>query len=79
MDELVERFVDAASRGDVAAVSSLLSRSAPLLDRPGASGWTALMLAARHGHFAVAETLLSLGFEPKPAITQNPYVFIRIK
>ena len=66
MDEMVERFVDAASRGDVAAVSSLLSRSASLLDRPGANGWTALMLAARNGHFTVAETLLSHGFEPQP-------------
>ncbi|CAL8255192.1 unnamed protein product [Boreogadus saida] len=60
-EEMVERFVDAASRGDVAAVSSLISRCASLLDRPGANGWNALMLAARNGHYTVTETLLSHG------------------
>jgi len=64
MEEMVERFVDAASRGDVAAVSSLLSHSASLVNRPGANGWTALMLAARNGHFTVAQTLLAHGYEP---------------
>ncbi|KAK0156501.1 Peroxisomal NADH pyrophosphatase NUDT12 [Merluccius polli] len=61
LEETVERLGDAASRGDVAAVRSLLARSASLLNRPGTSGWTALMLAARNGHFTVAETLLSHG------------------
>lgn len=64
MEEMVERFVDAASRGDVTAVSSLLSRSASLVNRPGANGWTALMLAARNGHVTVAQTLLAHGYEP---------------
>ena len=73
-EEMVERFVDAASRGDVAAVSSLISRCPSLLDRPGANGWNALMLAARNGHYTVTETLLSHGFEPQTSITQTKKV-----
>ncbi|XP_071759588.2 NAD-capped RNA hydrolase NUDT12 [Centroberyx gerrardi] len=60
-EELLERFLDAAARGDLSRLSDLLSRSPRLLDRAGHSGWTALMLAARNGHFQVVETLLAHG------------------
>lgn len=60
-EEMVERFLDAAARGDLAQVSTLLSHSPSLLNRKGYSGWTALMLASRNGHFPVVEALLSQG------------------
>ncbi|XP_054629531.1 peroxisomal NADH pyrophosphatase NUDT12 isoform X2 [Dunckerocampus dactyliophorus] len=60
-EEMVEKFLDAASRGDTAQVSLLLSHAPSLLNRAGHSGWTALMLAARNGHQPVAEALLSHG------------------
>ncbi|XP_067250326.1 peroxisomal NADH pyrophosphatase NUDT12 isoform X1 [Chanodichthys erythropterus] len=60
-DELLERFLDASSRGDVETVSVLTSQSRELLNRRGDQGWTALMLAARNGHYEVAKVLLSNG------------------
>lgn len=60
-DEMVERFLDAAARGDLAQVSVLLTHSPSLINRKGNSGWTALMLAARNGHYSVVEALLSQG------------------
>uniref|UniRef100_A0A8C2X4V9 NAD-capped RNA hydrolase NUDT12 n=1 Tax=Cyclopterus lumpus TaxID=8103 RepID=A0A8C2X4V9_CYCLU len=54
-------FLDAAARGDLVQVSSLLALGPSLLNRTGHSGWTALMLAARNGHYEVAEALLSHG------------------
>lgn len=60
-DELLERFLDASSRGDVETVSVLMSQSRELLNRRGEQGWTALMLAARNGHYEVAKVLLSNG------------------
>lgn len=59
--ELLERFLDAASRGDLTQVSSLLSTSPSLIDQSGQNGWTALMLAARNGHYNLVEGLLEHG------------------
>ncbi|XP_056146266.1 peroxisomal NADH pyrophosphatase NUDT12 [Lampris incognitus] len=59
MEELVEKFLDVAARGDVRQVSTLLSHSPSLINRTRTNGWTALMLAARNGHYHVVETLLS--------------------
>lgn len=60
-EEMVERFLDAAARGDLTQVSALLSNSPSLIDKKGNSGWTALMLAARNGHYPMVEALLSQG------------------
>ncbi|XP_056274863.1 peroxisomal NADH pyrophosphatase NUDT12 isoform X2 [Pseudoliparis swirei] len=60
-EEAVERLLDAAARGDLVQVSSLLALGPSLLNRAGHSGWTALMLAARNGHYDVAQALLLLG------------------
>uniref|UniRef100_A0A673G5J7 NAD-capped RNA hydrolase NUDT12 n=2 Tax=Sinocyclocheilus rhinocerous TaxID=307959 RepID=A0A673G5J7_9TELE len=59
--ELLERFLDAASRGDEEALSLMLSQSRELLDQRGEQGWSALMLAARNGHYDAARVLLSNG------------------
>lgn len=61
-EELVERFLDAAAKGDLAQVSTLLSHTSSLVNEMGYSGWTALMLAARNGHYDVVEALLSQGY-----------------
>ncbi|XP_042372092.1 NAD-capped RNA hydrolase NUDT12-like, partial [Plectropomus leopardus] len=60
-EEMVERFLDAAARGDLTQVSTLLSHAPSLINQTGYSGWTALMLAARNGQYQVAEELLSHG------------------
>ncbi|XP_072243355.1 NAD-capped RNA hydrolase NUDT12 [Leuresthes tenuis] len=60
-EEMVEKLLDAAARGDLDQVSTLLSQVPSLTNQTGYSGWTALMLAARNGHHHVVERLLSLG------------------
>ncbi|XP_047448648.1 peroxisomal NADH pyrophosphatase NUDT12 [Mugil cephalus] len=60
-EEMVEKFLDAAARGDLTHVSTLLSHAPSLINQTGYSGWTALMLAARNGHYHVVEKLLELG------------------
>ncbi|XP_035496839.1 peroxisomal NADH pyrophosphatase NUDT12 [Scophthalmus maximus] len=60
-EEAVEKFLDAASRGDLTQVSTLLTHGPSLINQTGNNGWTALMLAARNGHFHVVEALLSNG------------------
>lgn len=61
-EETVERFLDAAARGDLTHVSTLLSHVPSVINQTGHSGWTALMLAARNGHYHVVEKLLSHGY-----------------
>ncbi|XP_076859633.1 NAD-capped RNA hydrolase NUDT12 [Brachyhypopomus gauderio] len=60
-EEMVERFLDYASRGDMVRVSEMISYSSQLLNERGEQGWTALMLAARNGHFGLVKDLLSKG------------------
>lgn len=60
-EDMVEKFLDAAARGDMSQVSILLSHVPSLINQTGYSGWTALMLAARNGHSHVVEKLLSHG------------------
>ncbi len=61
-EEMMERFLDAAARGDLAQVSTLLSNMPSLINQRGYNDWTALMLAARNGHCHVVEALLSHGY-----------------
>jgi NAD+ diphosphatase len=60
-EELLERFLDYASRGDLAKVSGMISHSSFLVNESGENGWTALMLAARNGHTDIVDNLLSNG------------------
>lgn len=57
----MDRFLDAAARGDTSLVSSLLSNAPSLLNCTGQNGWTALMLAARNGHHDLVGELLRHG------------------
>uniref|UniRef100_A0A3Q3ISY6 NAD(+) diphosphatase n=1 Tax=Monopterus albus TaxID=43700 RepID=A0A3Q3ISY6_MONAL len=60
-EDMVEKFLDAAARGDLTQVSTLLTLVPALINQTGYSGWTALMLAARNGHYSVVEELLAHG------------------
>uniref|UniRef100_A0A6Q2YEE7 NAD-capped RNA hydrolase NUDT12 n=1 Tax=Esox lucius TaxID=8010 RepID=A0A6Q2YEE7_ESOLU len=60
-EELLERFLDYASRGDLGKVSTMISQFSSLINESGGNGWTALMFAARNGHIDVVDTLLSNG------------------
>uniref|UniRef100_A0A3B3R0G5 NAD-capped RNA hydrolase NUDT12 n=1 Tax=Paramormyrops kingsleyae TaxID=1676925 RepID=A0A3B3R0G5_9TELE len=60
-EQILVRFLDGASRGDGALVSSMLLQAGFLLNVSGDDGWTALMLAARSGHSEVVKVLLSKG------------------
>lgn len=70
IEEMVGRFLDAAARGELSAVSSMLSHSPSLVHRSAENGWTALMLAARNGHYDIVEALLSFGSD-KFSINQS--------
>lgn len=61
LDEMVQQFLEHASSGDLVKVSSLISHSRRLLNESGKQGWTALMLAARNGHYDMVKALLSEG------------------
>ncbi|XP_051524488.1 peroxisomal NADH pyrophosphatase NUDT12 [Myxocyprinus asiaticus] len=60
-DELLEKYLDCCSRGDLEKVSVMMSHSSELMNQRGETGWTALMFAARNGHFELAKLLLSKG------------------
>lgn len=60
-EQLTGPFLEAAARGDLPQLGRLLSRTPELIHRTADGGWTALMLAARNGHYDVAEALLSHG------------------
>ncbi|XP_072537973.1 NAD-capped RNA hydrolase NUDT12 isoform X2 [Salminus brasiliensis] len=60
-DEMVQQFLDYSFRGDLVKVSAMISHSRHLLNESGKQGWTALMLAARNGHYDVVQALLAKG------------------
>ncbi|XP_063050379.1 peroxisomal NADH pyrophosphatase NUDT12 [Engraulis encrasicolus] len=64
--DMAQRFFNFAAQGDVAQVTSLISNSSFLINQRGENGWTALMLAARNGHFEVAKVLIAKGCDLSP-------------
>ncbi|XP_030633707.1 NAD-capped RNA hydrolase NUDT12 [Chanos chanos] len=60
-DEMVEKFLDYAAKGDLEKISAMISHSTTLINERGEQGWTALMFAARNGHYEVAKILISNG------------------
>uniref|UniRef100_A0A674MQC9 NAD-capped RNA hydrolase NUDT12 n=1 Tax=Takifugu rubripes TaxID=31033 RepID=A0A674MQC9_TAKRU len=65
-EQMMERFLIAAARGDLPQMRILLTHILSLINQTGYSGWTALMLAARNGHYNVVEALLSQSFDKLP-------------
>lgn len=59
--DLLQRFLDAASTGDMQTLMLMIDQSSDLLNQRGEKGWSALMLAARHGHQEVVKALLENG------------------
>ncbi|CAN9512640.1 unnamed protein product [Ophioblennius macclurei] len=60
-EETVEKFLEAAARGDLSQVSTMLGHDPSLIHRTGKGGWTALMFGARNGHYEVVKALLGRG------------------
>uniref|UniRef100_A0A8C5DPZ9 NAD-capped RNA hydrolase NUDT12 n=2 Tax=Gouania willdenowi TaxID=441366 RepID=A0A8C5DPZ9_GOUWI len=60
-EETLQRFLDAAARGDVNHVTTLLSQVPLIINQRGTNGWNALMMAARNGQYDVVEELLKHG------------------
>ena len=60
-DQHVEKLLDAAARGDVAAVWTLLGSEPTLMHVAGEHGKTALHWAAEHDHVWVASLLVDAG------------------
>ncbi|TRY64796.1 hypothetical protein DNTS_004402 [Danionella cerebrum] len=56
--DLLQHFLDAASRGDSKKVTMMLKHRPELLNQRGERGWGALMLAARNGQLETAQILL---------------------
>lgn len=59
--EMVSQLHNFAAVGDAARLKVLLSRSPSLINATAGNGWTALMYAARNGHFDVVRILLEGG------------------
>lgn len=59
--DMVSQLHDFAAAGDTARLKTLLGRSPSLLNAAARNGWTALMYAARNGHFEVVQLLLQEG------------------
>jgi ankyrin repeat protein len=57
--DINQQLLEAAEKGDKAAVESLLARGAKPNARNKEDGWTALMYAAQEGHADVVEALLA--------------------
>ncbi|KAM3611573.1 uncharacterized protein V6R79_020695 [Siganus canaliculatus] len=60
-EDVLNKFLEAAASGDVTQMSTLLSHVPSLINQKGNNGWTALMFAARNGHYNVVEAMLSQG------------------
>ncbi|KAJ7335727.1 hypothetical protein JRQ81_013668 [Phrynocephalus forsythii] len=59
--QLISELHNLAAIGDLARLVALLSHSPSLINESAKNGWTALMYAARNGHFEIAQTLLEKG------------------
>ncbi|OXB79347.1 UNVERIFIED_CONTAM: hypothetical protein H355_008152, partial [Colinus virginianus] len=59
--EMVSQLHSFAAVGDAARLKALLSRSPSIVNATAGNGWTALMYAARNGHFDVVRILLEGG------------------
>jgi ankyrin repeat protein len=63
-------LLEAAGRGDVAAVRAQLARGA-LVEARDARSWTALMIASARGHTRVVQALLAVGANPSSRATDG--------
>ncbi|XP_060091611.1 NAD-capped RNA hydrolase NUDT12 [Heteronotia binoei] len=59
--QLISELHSSAAVGDKVRLTALLSHFPSLINEMAKNGWTALMYAARNGHFEIVQTLLEKG------------------
>lgn len=60
-EQLISQLHNCAAVGDQTRLVALLSHSPSLINETAKNGWTALMYAARNGHFEIVQALLEKG------------------
>ncbi|XP_078531581.1 NAD-capped RNA hydrolase NUDT12 [Lissotriton helveticus] len=60
-EDIISQFHNLAALGDAARLSVLLCHASSIINETAKNGWTALMYAARNGHFDVVQVLLKYG------------------
>ncbi|XP_062985631.1 NAD-capped RNA hydrolase NUDT12 isoform X1 [Elgaria multicarinata webbii] len=69
--QLISELHSCAAAGDKARLATLLSHSPSLINETAKNGWTALMYAARNGHFEIVQVLLEKGCDKSVTNTSN--------
>ncbi|XP_061479513.1 NAD-capped RNA hydrolase NUDT12 isoform X4 [Rhineura floridana] len=69
--QLISELHNFAAVGDKARLAALLSHSPSLINETGKNGWTALMYAARNGHFETVQALLEKGCDKSITNSSN--------
>lgn len=59
--QLISELHNSAAVGDKVRLTALLSHFPSLINETVKNGWTALMYAARNGHFEIVQALLEKG------------------
>lgn len=59
--EMVDQLHNFCAQGDTTKLFALLSHSSSIINETSENGWSALMFAARNGHFDVVTMLLEKG------------------
>nr|XP_060617853.1 NAD-capped RNA hydrolase NUDT12 [Anolis sagrei ordinatus]XP_060617854.1 NAD-capped RNA hydrolase NUDT12 [Anolis sagrei ordinatus]XP_060617855.1 NAD-capped RNA hydrolase NUDT12 [Anolis sagrei ordinatus] len=68
---LISELHNLAATGDKARLVALLSHSPSLINETAKNGWTALMFAARNGHFDIVQVLLEKGCDKSISNASN--------
>ncbi|XP_042307484.1 NAD-capped RNA hydrolase NUDT12 isoform X2 [Sceloporus undulatus] len=69
--QLISELHGLAAVGDKARLVVLLNHSPSLINETAKNGWTALMYAARNGHFGIVQALLEKGCDKSITNTSN--------
>ncbi|XP_044302539.1 NAD-capped RNA hydrolase NUDT12 isoform X2 [Varanus komodoensis] len=69
--QLISELHSIAAAGDKAKLTALLSHSPSLINETAKNGWTALMYAARNGHFEIVQALLERGCDKSVTNASN--------
>lgn len=59
--QFISELHNFAAAGDKVKLTTLLSHSPSLINETAKNGWTALMYAARNGHFEIVQALVERG------------------
>jgi hypothetical protein len=70
----VDRWLHMAAAGGNPTIALLVGLNSRSINWVDEGGWSALSYAAFHGHFEVAEALISIGCDPNASPNAHPYV-----